>query len=160
MSARIRTAAAVLMIGGALVAAAASPGSAAGRPGAPTDFAGTWITWWDLEGARSACSRLFVAPENGSTLDGMWSAPGWNGLVHGAVRRTGDGLVWQGEWRGATGSGLFRLVLGAPGTSVDQFQGTYTAGAAGGALAWNGVREEPGETPRVPCRWNGAEARG
>ncbi|MBW3570761.1 MAG: hypothetical protein KY467_06625 [Gemmatimonadetes bacterium] len=154
MSARFRTVFAVLMIGGALFAAAASPGSAAGRPGSPGDFVGTWITWWEVEGENSACRRLLVAPENGSRLDGMWSAPGWNGLVHGTVGQTGEGLVWHGEWRGASSAGRFRLVLGGAGSASDRFQGTYTTtGGSARALAWNGVREVPGRTPRVPCGW-------
>jgi hypothetical protein len=153
MSTRFRTVIAILMIGGALVAAAAAPTKASGRPGSAGDFVGTWITWWDVEEGDSPCSRLIVAPENGSTLDGMWTAPGWNGLVHGTVQQTRAGLIWQGEWRDATGTGGFRFVLGAPGVPANHFQGTYTTAASDDALAWNGVRETAGQTPRVPCTW-------
>ncbi|HEX6368181.1 MAG TPA: hypothetical protein VF006_04575 [Longimicrobium sp.] len=153
MSARFRTVIAVLMIGGALVAAAAAPTTAAGRPGSPGDFVGTWITWWDVEGTASPCSRLIVAPENGATLDGMWTAQGWNGLVRGTVQQTRGGLVWQGEWRDANGTGGFRFTLGAPGVPSDRFQGTYTTRGTNETLAWSGVRETPGQTPRVPCAW-------
>lgn len=153
MSAKVRTVLGILMIGGALVAAAAAPTTAAGRPGSPGDFVGTWVTWWDVEGEDSPCSRLIVAPENGSTLDGMWTAPGWNGLVHGTVQQTRGGLVWRGEWRDANGSGGFRFTLGAPGAPANQFQGTFTNEGSEEALAWNGVRESPGQAPRVPCTW-------
>lgn len=146
---------AVLMIGGALVAAAAAPSTAAGRPGSGGDFAGTWITWWDEAEDVSACSRLIVAPESGATLDGMWTAPGWNGLVRGTVQQTSRGLVWQGEWRDGSGSGGFRFVLGAPGVPPDQFRGTYTTAGSDRALAWNGVREVQGEVPDVPCTFQG-----
>lgn len=153
MSTSSRTIFAVLMIGGALVAAAASPGAASGGDAANADYVGTWITWWDVEGEPSPCRRLIVAPEDGSTLDGMWTAPGWNGLVHGTVRQTGDGAIWEGEWRDAGGNGGFRFVLGAPGAPANQLRGTSAGGESGRALAWNGVREIPGVTPRVPCTW-------
>jgi hypothetical protein len=147
----VRTAFAVVMIGAALMAAAASPGSAAARARSSDDFAGTWITWWDEAEGVSACSRMYVAPENDSTLDGMWAAPGWNGLLHGSVQQGRAGLVWQGQWRDANGAGGFRFVLGAPGARVNEFQGTYTTRGSGGELAWNGVREVAGEARRVPC---------
>lgn len=155
MSAKFRTVFAVLMIGGALVAAAAAPGTAAGRPGSIGDFVGTWITWWDEAGDVSPCSRVIVALESGSTLDGMWAAPGWNGLVHGTVQQTGGGLVWRGEWRDMNGSGGFRFVLGAPGVPADRFRGTYTTGESGEEIALNGVREVEGEVPDVPCTFGG-----
>lgn len=151
MSASFRTVLAVLMIGGALVAAAAAPTTAAGRPGSTGDFVGTWVAWWNEAEGVSACSRLIVAPENGSTLDGMWTAPGWNGLVHGTVQQTRGGLVWQGQWRDGNGSGGFRFVLGAPGTPANQFQGTWTTAGSDETVARNGVREVEGQTPRVPC---------
>lgn len=157
MSASFRTAVAVLMIGGALVAAAAAPTSASGGDRASTEYVGTWITWFQTpQGAVSPCTRLYVAAESESTLDGMWTAPGWNGLVRGTVQQGGAGLVWQGEWRDAKAAGHFWLALGGPDVPPGQLRGTY---AANGAVRdWNGVREVEGQTPRVPCSWsNGAE---
>jgi hypothetical protein len=83
----------------------------------------------------------------------MWAAPGWNGLLHGTVQQGRGGLVWQGQWRDANGTGGFRFVLGAPGARVNEFQGTYTTRGSSEALEWNGVREVTGSTPRVPCEW-------
>ena len=68
-------------------------------------------------------------------------------------QQTRAGLVWQGEWRDATGTGGFRFVLGAPGVPANQFQGTYTTAGVDEPLAWNGVRETAGHTPQVPCTW-------
>lgn len=155
MSAKFRTVFAVLMIGCALVAAAAAPGTASRPPGAGTDFAGSWITWWDENGEISACSRLVVAPESETTLDGMWAAPGWNGLLHGTVQQTRRGVRWQGQWRDENGSGGFRFVLGVPGTPADRFEGVYTSPGSSEELMWNGAREVEGEIPDVPCTFEG-----
>lgn len=149
MKLSFRTVFASLLMGGALVTAAAAPGPAAERPLSAGDFAGTWITWWDEGGATSACSRVYVAAEDEATLDGMWAAPGLNGVMNGGVTTAGEGLRWQGEWRDAEGgSGGFRFILAAPG----EFRGTYTVAGGADELVWNGARELPGEPlPEVPC---------
>jgi hypothetical protein len=149
MSTSFRTAIAVLMIGGALVAAAAAPGSASGGAGANTEYTGTWITWYQTaQGAMSPCARLYVVAESEGTLDGMWSAPGWNGLVRGSVQQGRTGLVWQGDWRASDDAGQFQFVLDAP---ASQFKGTYTT--AGVTRYWNGAREVEGQNAQVPCTW-------
>lgn len=151
MSTRFRTVFAVLMIGAALVAAAAAPGTASGRPGSTGDFAGTWVTWWDEDGEPSTCARMLVVTEGPSTLDGMWAAPGWNGLLHGTVEQTRRGLRWQGQWRDENGTGGFRFVLGVPGSPPDRFEGVYTSAGSSEELIWNGARMVEGEIPEVPC---------
>lgn len=152
MNASFRTAIAVLMIGGALVAAAAAPTSASGGASASTEYVGTWITWHEtVQGAMSPCTRLVVVAESDSTLDGMWTAPGWNGLVRGTVQHGRGGLVWQGEWRSPETSGQFQFTLGGPDVPAGQFKGTYTA--AGVSRYWNGAREVEGQSPQVPCTW-------
>lgn len=154
MNTSFRTAFAVLMIGGALVAAAAAPTSASGGAGATRDYVGTWITWFEAgRGPTSPCTRLYVAAESESTLDGMWTAPGWNGLLRGTVRQARAGLVWQGEWRSGETVGGFQLILGGPDAPAGRFKGTYTAAGAGDVRAWNGVREVEGQDTRVPCTW-------
>lgn len=152
MSASSRTAIAVLMIGGALVAAAAAPTSASGGARASTEYVGTWITWYEtVQGAMSPCTRLYVVAESERTLDGMWTAPGWNGLVRGAVQQERAGLVWQGEWRSAQTAGQFQFTLGRSDVPDGQFKGTYTAG--GVARYWNGARDVEGQPAQVPCAW-------
>jgi hypothetical protein len=153
MSTSFRTVFAVLMIGGALVAAAAAPTSASGGAG-PADYVGTWITWFEAgQGPTSPCTRLYVAEESESTLEGMWAAPGWNGLVRGTVRQARAGLVWQGAWRNGETTGGFQLILGGPDAPAGQFKGTYTAADPGEVRAWNGVREVEGQPAQVPCKW-------
>ncbi|HEU4881218.1 MAG TPA: hypothetical protein VFT45_03200 [Longimicrobium sp.] len=154
MSTSFRTMFAVLMIGGALVAAAAAPTSASGRAAATTDYVGTWVTWYETaQGAMSPCARLYVVSESDSSLDGMWSVPGWNGLVRGTVRQGRAGLVWQGDWRGADAAGSFQFALEGPGIPEDQFKGTYIAAGDARTRYWNGAREVDGHTPEVPCAW-------
>lgn len=143
------------MIGAALVAAAAAPTKASGRPGSSGDFVGSWITWWDIDGEMSPCSRMVVAPESETTLDGMWAAPGWNGLLHGTVEQTRGGVRWRGEWRDQNGAGGFRFVLGAPGAPANRFQGTYTTQGSSQELSWTGERVLDGEIPDVPCTFEG-----
>jgi hypothetical protein len=155
MNTSFRTAFAVLMIGGALVAAAAAPTSASARAGATTDYVGTWVTWYETgQGAMSPCARLYVVAESDSSLDGMWSVPGWNGLVRGTVRQGGAGLVWQGEWRGSGTSGAFQFTMDGP-DAEDGFKGTYTAAGNSQPHYWNGIREVDGRAPQVPCAWAG-----
>jgi hypothetical protein len=152
MSTSFRTVIAVLMIGGALVAAAAAPGSASGGAGANTAYVGTWITWYEtVQGPMSPCTRLYVVAESENTLDGMWTAPGWNGLVRGSVQQGRAGLVWQGDWRGPENGGQFQFTLGGPDAPAGQFKGTYTT--AGVARYWNGAREVEGQNTQVPCTW-------
>ena len=157
MSTSVRSVCAVLIMGGALMAAAASPVPASGgAERVEDDFAGTWVTWWDENGEPSACARMFVVAESSGTLDGMWAAPGWNGLLHGTVDQTRRGLRWQGQWRDQNGSGGFRFVLGAPGTPPDRFEGVYTSGGESEELMWNGARLVEGDIPEVPCAFLGS----
>jgi hypothetical protein len=151
MSTSFRTVLAVLMIGGALVTAAAAPGRASGRPAAEADFVGTWITWWDEDGEPSTCARMVVIAEGPGALDGMWAAPGWNGLLYGRVEQTRRGLRWQGQWRDESSTGGFRFVLGVPGSPPDRFEGVYTSEGSREELTWNGARMVEGEIPEVPC---------
>jgi hypothetical protein len=152
MNTSFRTAIAVLMIGGALVAAAAAPTSASGGAGANTEYVGTWITWYETaQGAMSPCARLYVVAEGESALEGMWTAPGWNGLVRGTVRQGRAGLVWQGDWRALENAGQFHFSLGGPDAPAGQFKGTYTT--AGVSRSWNGAREVEGQSTQVPCTW-------
>lgn len=145
-----RTAAAVVMMGSGLLAGAASPRVT------QEGFAGAWITWWDEGGEMSTCSRMDVVAEGEGTLDGMWAAPGFNGVMHGTVQQTRRGLRWEGEWRDAEGgSGRFRFVLGAPGEPADRFEGVYTTGDDGEEMAWNGVRLVEGDIPDAPCVFAG-----
>jgi hypothetical protein len=156
MSTSFRTFFAVLMIGGALVAAAAAPTSASGGAGANTEYVGTWITWYETaQGAMSPCARLYVVAESESSLDGMWSVPGWNGLVRGTVRQGRAGLVWQGEWRGSGTAGAFQFRMEAPDSPDEQFKGTYTVAGNPQVRYWNGVREVDGHAAEVPCTWAG-----
>jgi hypothetical protein len=156
MSTSYRTVFAILMIGGALVAAAAAPGSASGGAGANTEYVGTWITWYETaQGTMSPCARMYVAAESETTLDGMWAAPGWNGLVRGTVQQGRAGLVWQGDWRSHETSGGFQFTLGGPDVPAGQFRGTYTAAGVSQARYWNGVREVDGHLTPVPCTWAG-----
>lgn len=143
------------MIGAALIAAAAAPTKASGRPGSSADFVGSWITWWEVNGQPSPCSRMLVSSENDTTLDGMWAAPGWDGLLRGTVQQTRNGLRWRGEWRNQHGTGGFRFVLNAPGVPANRFQGTYTPAGSTAERAWNGVRLADGEIPDVPCTFEG-----
>jgi hypothetical protein len=151
MSTSFRTVFAVLMIGGALVAAAAAPTSASGGVAGNAEYVGTWITWYETPQGLSPCTRLYVAAENESTLEGMWAAPGWNRLVRGTVQDGRAGVVWRGEWRDLQSSGRFQFTLGAPDVPAEQFEGTYTAD--GVARAWHGAREVEGQAAEVPCRW-------
>lgn len=145
---------AVLVIGGAPLTAGSS-GSAV-EMAEQEGFAGAWITWWEDDGGFSECSRMDVVAEGETLLDGMWAAPGLNGVMHGAVARTADGLEWRGEWRDARGtSGEFRFVLGAPGTPADRFEGTYTVEEGETELTWNGVRLVEGDIPEAPCTFVG-----
>lgn len=154
MNTSFRTAFAVLMIGGALVAAAAAPTSASAGASETTDYVGTWVTWYETaQGAMSPCARLYVVSESENSLDGMWSVPGWNGLVRGTVRPQGAGLVWQGDWRGADAAGAFQFTMEGPDIPQDQFKGTYVAAGSPQVRYWNGAREVDGHTPQVPCAW-------
>lgn len=159
MGTSFRTVFAVLIMGGALMAAAAAPMPAAGGSAevatVADDFEGTWVTWWDENGEPSACARMFVVSEGPGTLDGMWAAPGWNGLLHGTVDQTRRGLRWQGQWRDENGSGGFRFLLGAPGTPADRFAGVYTTGGERDELMWNGARLVEDDIPDVPCTFTG-----
>jgi hypothetical protein len=144
-----RTAAAVMMIGSGLL-------TGAGSPAAQEGFTGTWITWWDAGGVMSPCSRMDVVAENENTLDGMWAAPGFNGLLHGTVQQTRAGLRWEGEWRDTEGgSGSFRFVRGAPGMLGDHFEGVYTVADEDEEMMWNGVRLVEGDIPDAPCVFAG-----
>ena len=150
MSTLLRRTAAVLTIGSGLLMGASSPGPAAARQ---DGFAGAWITWWEEGEGISACSRMDVVAEGEGRLDGMWAAPGPNGVLYGALLQTIDGVTWQGEWRDAEGgTGGFYFVL-SPG--ADRFEGTYTVGEGEEELAWNGVRLVEGDIPEAPCVFEG-----
>jgi hypothetical protein len=149
MNALLRKTVTVVMIGGAPLLV--SRGSADGA--AQDGFAGSWITWWEQGGGFSPCSRMDVVAESEDRLDGMWAAPGPNGVLHGAVAQQRDGLVWQGEWRDAEGgTGGFRFVLAPDG---DRFEGTYTLEAGEDEHMWNGVRLVEGDIPEAPCVFGG-----
>jgi hypothetical protein len=150
MNALLRKTVAVVMIGGAPLLV--SRGSAADEA-AQDGFAGSWITWWEQDGGFSPCSRMDVVAESEDLLDGMWAAPGLNGVLHGAVLEQSDGLEWQGEWRDAEGgTGGFDFVLAPDG---DRFEGTYTLEEGEDEHMWNGVRLVEGDIPEAPCVFEG-----
>ena len=150
MNALLRKTVAVVMIGGApLLVSRGSAADEAARDG----FVGSWITWREQDGGFSPCSRMDVVAEREDLLDGMWTAPGLNGVLHGAVAQQSDGLEWQGEWRDAEGgTGGFRFVLAPDG---DRFEGTYTLEEGEDAHMWNGVRYVEGDIPEAPCVFEG-----
>lgn len=149
MNALLRRTAAVVVMGGASLAAAASPGPVAARQ---EGFTGAWITWWEEGEGISACSRMDVVAESEDVLDGMWATPGPNGVLHGALLRTDAGDVWQGEWRDAEGgTGGFQFELVEP----DRFEGTYTVEEGETEAMWSGVRYVEGDIPEAPCVFQG-----
>lgn len=151
MNALLRRTVAVVMIGGAPLVASWSGPAADGA--AQEGFVGSWITWWEEGDGFSACSRMDVVAESERRLDGMWAAPGLNGVLHGAVWSRDEGLEWQGEWRDAEGgTGGFYFVL-PPG--ADRFEGTYTLEEGETEMTWNGVRLVEGDIPEAPCVFQG-----
>jgi len=149
MSTSFRSAFAVLMIGMALAAAAVAPAHRTGAGG--DDFMGTWITWAGSEtGDPPVCRRLYVTADGPATRDGAWDAPGWNGLVNGALHTSRDGQpAWRGEWRDGQISGTFDLTLRAD----DAFEGTFAGAGLPRAQHWRGRRADGGASPDVPCRF-------
>jgi hypothetical protein len=150
MNALLRKTVAVAMIGSAPLLV---PRGSAADEAAQEGFAGSWITWWDQGGALSPCSRVDVVPESEELLDGMWAAPGLNGVLHGAVAQQSEGLKWQGEWRDAEGgTGGFRFILAPDGR---RFEGAYTLEEGDEERLWNGVRYVQGDIPEAPCVFAG-----
>jgi hypothetical protein len=147
MSTRLRSAFAVMIIGLALAAAAVAP--AHSRPGAATDFVGTWITWQKApDGRPGECRRLYVTAEDATFRDGTWDAPGWNGLVSGTVTEQRGRHVWTGEWRDGRLAGRFAFTL----VDGDALQGTFAGPGMPDARAWAGARVSDAGAPDVPCR--------
>lgn len=144
-----RSAFAVVLIGTALVAAAITPAHSTG--GGSDDFMGSWITWaGTTDGEQPVCRRLYVTGGEGSARYGGWDAPGWNGLVDGALASGSGGRpVLRGEWRDGRIAGAFALELRAR----DAFEGTFAAPGAGAPQAWHGRRDTGEGRPDVPCRF-------
>ena len=143
MSPRFGSGFAVLVIGMALAAAAVAP--ARGSYGRSGDFIGTWITW--AQGEHGECRRLNVTAESDGIRDGTWDAPGWNGLVMGALARDPSGTVWKGEWRDGVLAGSFALTL----RGGDTFEGIFAAPGEA-PRRWSGRRDTGGGLADVPCR--------
>ena len=143
-----RGAFAVVLIGTAFVAAAMTP--AQGRGGGTEDFTGSWITWTGAADGRPVCRRLKVTAGEGAARAGGWDAPGWNGLVSGALSSDSDGRsVLRGEWRDGRIAGAFALKLQAH----DAFDGTFAAPGAGAPQRWQGRRDNGQQRQDVPCRF-------
>jgi hypothetical protein len=147
MSTSFRSVFAVLLIVVALAAAAVAPAHSTGDGG--HDFVGTWITWpVAVSGETPQCRRLYVTADGPEARDGVWDAPGWNGLVNGAVRQAAsDRPVWRGEWRDGQISGSFALTL----REDDRVEGTFAGAGTAAAQRWQG-RRDTGDPARLPCR--------
>lgn len=137
---------AVTLIGAALLAAAIKP--AHSTDSRTDDFMGRWITWSDAAaGERPVCRRLAVSGGDGPARLGRWNAPGWDGLVTGAVAAgQGGGAVWRGEWRDGRIAGAFTLAL----RERDSFSGTF-APPGGAPQAWHGRRDTGAGLAGLPC---------
>lgn len=149
MSTSRRSLFSILLIGIALAAAAVAPAHST-RDGAE-DFVGTWITWADTPegGERPVCRRLHVRPDGPAARDGAWDAPGWSGLVNGAVTAAAGHPEWRGEWRDGQIAGTFALTL----RGRDALEGTFAGAGVAGTQRWNGVRDLGEVAPAVPCRF-------
>lgn len=149
MSSPFRSVFSVLLIGVALAAAAMAPAHST-RDGSQ-DFVGTWITWAGTAegGAPPMCRRLHVRPDGPATRGGAWDAPGWRGLVNGAVTAAAGQPVWRGEWRDGQIAGTFALTL----RGRDALEGTFAGAGLPGTQRWNGVRDHGGPAPALPCRF-------
>lgn len=142
-----RTGFAVMVIGTVLVAAAITPAqSAAGRS---EDFMGNWITWTGSgDGETPVCRRLYVEASGDAVRSGGWDAPGWNGLVSGALSRGADGRpVLAGEWRDGRIAGAFALTL----RDNDALDGTFAAPGAPEPQRWQGRRDDGRARQDLPC---------
>lgn len=144
-----RSAFAAVLIGTALVAAAITPAHSTG--GGSEDFMGGWITWTGAAGGEQpVCRRLNVTAGDGAVRYGGWDAPGWNGLVNGAVSDDEDGRpVLRGEWRDGRIAGAFALRL----RGQDAFDGTFATPGADTPQRWQGRRDTGQLRPDVPCRF-------
>lgn len=137
---------AVGLIGAALLAAAITP--AHSTDSRTEDFMGSWITWTEAaEGERPVCRHLSVSGGDGEARLGRWNAPGWDGLVTGAVAQDDGGrAVWRGEWRDGRIAGAFTLAL----RERDAFSGTF-APPGGAPQPWHGRRDTGARLATLPC---------
>jgi hypothetical protein len=142
-----RGAFAVVLIGTALLAAAMTPAHSTGA--GSQDFMGSWVTWTDAaNGAQPVCRRLQVTAGDGAVRYGGWDAPGWNGLVKGALTAGREGRpVLRGEWRDGRIAGAFALELRAR----DAFEGTFAAPGADAPEPWHGRRDTGANPANLPC---------
>jgi len=142
-----RTAFAVIVIGTVLVAAAITPAQSAA--GGSEDFVGNWITWTGTPGgAQPVCRRLYVTAGGDAVRSGGWDAPGWNGLVSGALSHGADGRpVLAGEWRDGRIAGVFALTL----QGDDALDGTFAAPGAREPQRWQGRRDNGQARQDLPC---------
>lgn len=148
MGTSFRTSFAVIVIGTVLVAAAITPAQSAGAHS--EDFMGRWITWTATPGGETpVCRRLEVTAGDGAARSGGWNAPGWNGLVSGALSRGTDGrAVLAGEWRDGRIAGAFALTLNG-----DALDGTFAAPGAAAPQRWQGRRDDGQPRQDLPCRF-------
>jgi hypothetical protein len=142
-----RGAFAVVLIGTALFAAAMTPAHSTGA--GSEDFMGSWITWTGpVDGGQPVCRRLQVTAGDGAVRYGGWDAPGWNGLVNGALTPGREGRpVLRGEWRDGRIAGAFALELRAR----DAFEGTFATPGADAPQRWYGRRDTGQDRPDLPC---------
>jgi hypothetical protein len=149
MATSFRGAFAVVLIGTALVAAAITPAHSTG--GGSDDFMGSWITWaGSANGEQPVCRRLQVTAGEGATRHGGWNAPGWNGLVDGALSVGDDGRpVFTGEWRDGRIAGAFTLQLQAQ----DALEGAFAAPGETTPQRWHGRRDTGQGAQDLPCRF-------
>ncbi|HEX6912731.1 MAG TPA: hypothetical protein VF142_20155 [Longimicrobium sp.] len=149
MTSPFRSVLSALLIALAVGAAAVAPAHITqDRPG---DFVGSWITWAGTAegGALPLCRRLQVTAGGAHTRDGAWDAPGWKGLVSGAVTAKDGSPVWRGEWRDGQIAGTFALTL----RGRDAFEGTFAGAGLEGTQRWHGVRTRGEAAPALPCRF-------
>lgn len=138
---------AVVLIGTAFMAAAMRPAHSTG--GGSEDFMGSWITWaGTADGEPPVCRRLQVTSGEGDVRYGGWDAPGWNGLVKGALTAGREGRpVLRGEWRDGRIAGAFALEL----RGNDALEGTFAPPGAEAPQPWHGRRDTGEVRPDVPC---------
>jgi hypothetical protein len=149
MSTSLRGVFAVVLIGTAFVAAAITPAHSTG--GGSHDFMGSWITWAGTPGGeRPVCRRLQVTAGEGTARSGGWDAPGWNGLVNGALSVGDDGRpVLTGEWRDGRIAGAFTLQL----QGHDALDGAFAAPGETAPRHWQGRRDTGQQAKDLPCRF-------
>ena len=140
---------AVVLIGTAFVAAAITPAHSTG--GGSDDFMGSWITWAGTpDGGQPVCRRLQVTAGEGTARYGGWDAPGWNGLVNGALSVGDDGRpVFTGEWRDGRIAGAFTLQL----QGQDVLDGAFAAPGETTPQRWQGRRDTGQQARELPCRF-------